>query len=150
LHSVASFGAVTGVTIRNVEFSGFEDTKSDSQALIQIDPDVDMPGFGNFDSWTKLQGITVPDGMDPFHFDFNDAVDNGIAGLYLIDIDSSMNPGGGSIQGASAVIADTADMKAFVDMSRCDSFPQYAYLYCKQTCLRTITFAIDPAECSFV
>lgn len=147
LPSRAQEGAIIGATLRNIDFVNFEDTRSESKAvLIEIDPELEEDGFGNFDAWTKLEGITVPNGVDPFHFDFNNAVDEGKAGLYIVDMDSGMDPSCGSFQGTSTVIADTDDMKTFVDMDLCASFPQQAYLYCKQTCLRTITFAIDPAE----
>jgi hypothetical protein len=127
---LSGHGGTEGI-IQNVEFLGFEDTMSDTKCMIQVKPGAERASEGSLQG-SIVKGIKVPDGMDPFHFDFSEAVDMGIKGLYVLDSDSSMNPSSSStFTGASTVIANTADMRARVDLSKCTTYSDYAFLYCR-------------------
>lgn len=58
-----------------------------------------------------------------------------------------MKPVGSSAVGTSSIISNTPAMRAFIDVSAsCHDFSILGYLYCRNTCLRTVTFATSPTE----
>jgi hypothetical protein len=143
LHGFATDPSLQGATIRNVRFSDFLDTRSNHTALIQIDS---QKWIGNFDFWTTIEGVQIEDDVSPLHFYFLKAALNGISNVYLTDLDSSMKPKGSSASGTSSVVSDTPEMTTFLDASKCEAFPDRGFLYCSETCLRTVTFAVNPAQ----
>jgi hypothetical protein len=144
LHGFVRDPSLPGATIRNVRFSGFSGSQSNHTALIQFD---DEKWSGNFDYWTTVEGVQIDDDeISPLHFYFLKAALNGIRNVYLTDLDSSMKPKGSSASGTSSVVSDTLEMTTFLETSRCESFPDRGFLYCIDTCLRTVTFATSPAE----
>ena len=139
LHGFAIDISNDGATIRDIEFSGFSDTLANHTALIEIDADAT---HGHFDYWTTLQGVTVTDDVTPAQFDFRGAMANGIDNVYLTDIDSGMRPHGSTATGVSTVISNTPAMTKFIDMSKCESFAERSYMYCVDTCLRSVLLAV--------
>ena len=147
LHPFARNPSKKGLTVKNIVFEGFHETSvSEHTALVEIDRDGDDPWTGNFNYWTTFEGVTIKNSDFPFLFDFNQALNNLFNGVYLVDLDSSMKPPSSKATGTSTVIADSPEVKAFVDMDRCTSFKDRGYLYCEDTCLRSVTFAVDPGQ----
>lgn len=139
LHSFATDMANRGTTIRGVKFSKFPDGR-----LIEVD---EKKWSGHFDFWTTIKDTQVSDEINPIMFDFRKAEANGITDIFLTDVDSSLKPIGMSAQGPSSVISNSPQMSAFVDVSgKCVDFSIRGYMYCVDTCLRTVTFATSPAE----
>jgi len=141
LHGFATDSSLGGATIRDVTFSEFADTRSDHTALIQIDSE---KWTGNFDFWTTIEGVQITDDVTPLQFNFFKAASSGVQNIYLTDIDSSMKPQGSTALGTSSVISDSSEMTAFLNLNQCESFPDRGFLYCSETCLRTVTFATSP------
>ena len=142
LHSFSTDMSRQGATIRNVRFSGFPISLGKDMAMIQVDDDM---WSGTFDYWSTIEGVQIDSDSSPFHFSFLKAARQGISNVYLTDLDSGMKPSSSTVSGTSTVISDSNEMKAFIALDHCDSFPGQGYLYCN-TCLRTITFASNPAE----
>lgn len=144
LHGFVRDPSLQGATIRNVRFSGFSGSRSNHTALIQFDSE---KWSGNFDYWTTVEGVQIDDdNISPLHFYFLKAALNGVRNVYLTDLDSGMKPKGSSASGISSVVSDSPEMTTFLETSRCVSFPNRGFLYCSDTCLRTVTFATSPAE----
>jgi len=86
-----------------------------------------------------------------------DAEDIGISDLYLTDVDSSFRPPGSTAVGTSTIIGDagsiysfidanTGSAASFIDTSKCTtSIYHRCSKYCEDTCLRTVTYTVDPA-----
>jgi len=69
----------------------------------------------------------------------------------LTDLDSSMKPNGSTAVGTSSIVSSSAQMSAFIDVSaKCHDFSDRGYFYCRGTCLRTVTFAVSPAETEYL
>jgi hypothetical protein len=144
LHGFTTNMDRSGATVRDVSFSGFSDTGSSRSALITIDNSVE---HGHFDFWTTLQGLQQLDGdITPRQFEFTRAKTAGTSGIYITDLDSSMRPSGSTASGVSTVISDTPEITHFLDTGNCVHFPEQSYMYCPNTCLRTILYSVDPAE----
>lgn len=141
LHGFSQFDE-GGARVSDVTFSGFEDAGSESVALIDVDGEIKA---GYFDYSSSVANIIVKENVADFMFNFSKALVSGVEDVYVIDLDSSMNPQGNAATGVSAVVMDTDLMKTFIDPNSCNSFPTRSYLYCRDTCIRTITYAIDPA-----
>lgn len=139
LHGFTLDGTNDGALIRDVGFYGFEDTRASHSALIEIDADAT---HGHFDYWTTLQNVGYNGDVTPAQFDFRNAMANGIDNIYLTDIGSGMRPAGSAATGVSTVISNTTAMTHFLDMSKCESFPERAYMYCGDTCLRSVVLAV--------
>jgi len=75
--------------------------------------------------------------------DFCDAQTAGVSSLYIIDLDSSLRETSSSFSGTSSIVAGS---NPFVLTDRCIPSPDHCHSYCEDTCLRTVTFAIDPAN----
>lgn len=72
--------------------------------------------------------------------------DEGVTGLYIIDKDSSLRPKTSSFAGTSAIIGNIGSMSSFIDTNKCITSPAYkCSLYCEDTCLRTVTYTVDPS-----
>lgn len=56
-----------------------------------------------------------------------------------------MKPSGSSASGVSTVVSDTNLMKTFLDQNKCESVSSRGYMYCSNTCIRTITYSVDSA-----
>ncbi|KAL7565473.1 hypothetical protein ACA910_012212 [Epithemia clementina (nom. ined.)] len=146
LHPSARNPSKQGLSVLSIAFEGFDKTLSEHTALIQIDADSNDPWTGNFNYWTTFKNINVKDKDFPFHFDFNESLWNSTKGIYLVDVDSTMNPSSSDATGTSTVIADSEEVKAFVDLNKCTTYKEGRYLYCRETCLRSITFGVDPGQ----
>ncbi|KAL7580949.1 hypothetical protein ACA910_005765 [Epithemia clementina (nom. ined.)] len=147
LHQFVRDPSHKGLTVQNISFEGFHPTAiSDHCALVEIDRDSNDPWTGNFNYWTTFEGVRIKNNEFAFQFDFNQALNNSFKGVYLVDLDSSMKPPSSTATGTSTVIADSDEMKAFVDLDLCTSVQDRGYLYCQDTCLRSVTFAVDPGQ----
>ena len=149
LHPSAPNPSNKGLTVQNIVFEGFHLTNiSEHSALVELDQETDDPWSGNFDYWTTFEDITIKNNDFPFHFDFVQALNNAnnsYKSIYVVDLDSSMKPPSINATGTSTIIADSDEMKAFIDLDRCTSIEDRGYLYCQETCLRSVTFAVDPS-----
>lgn len=143
LHSFVVRRGEPGALIENVTFSGF--AMSDRRSsLVYIDP---RTKSGNFNYWTTFRNLTLTKEEVPRETcDFSDATSNGVTNIHLTDLDSGLKVT--STNGISTVMSDSDEMKAFVELARCVPYPSQSYLYCTSTCLRTVTFATNPAETS--
>ena len=112
-------------SIVNIVFEGFHPTKiSEHSALVELDQETDDPWSGNFDYWTTFEDITIKNNDFPFHFDFVQALNNAknsYKSVYIVDLDRSMKPPSINATGTSTIIADSDEMKAFIDLDRCTS-----------------------------
>jgi hypothetical protein len=142
LHSFTLNIAREGATIRNITFSGFANTLASHIALIEIDPAV---SHGHFDYLSTFEGITIADDVTPAQFDFTAALANGINDIYLTDLDSGLRPRGSTANGVSTIISNTPAMTQFIDLRNCNQFAERGYMYCKDTCLRTIVLQVPPS-----
>ena len=142
LHGFTLDMSAEGGTIRDITFSGFSDTQANRTALIAIDDDV---SHGHFDYWTTIKGVQLTDDVTPAQFDFSAIMSKGVDNIYLTDLDSGMRPRGSTATGVSTVISNTPAMTKFIDLNKCEEFPERSYMYCKDTCLRTVLFAVPPS-----
>lgn len=142
LHGFTLNGDNDGASITDIAFSGFAETQANHSALFEIDADTT---HGNFDFWTTLKGVTVSDDVTPAQFDFRSAMANGIDNVYLTDIGSGMRPAGVAATNVSTVISNTPAMSHFLDLNKCRAFPERAYMYCSNTCLRTVLLSVPPS-----
>jgi hypothetical protein len=131
-----------GAQIRSVSFSGFDDTGSNYVALIDIDDEVNS---GSFDYLSSVSDVTIEGDVAPFQFDFTKALASGVEDAYIVDLDSSMKPKGSTATGVSSVVSNSDLMKTFLSQETCQAFPTRGYMYCADTCIRTITYAVNPA-----
>lgn len=143
LHGFTTSMERSGATISGVTFSGFNNTGSSKSALIAVDDELE---HGHFDFWTTLQGISIDSSVNIPFFDFSRAHVRGITNVYITDLDSSMRPSGVVASGTSTVLSNTPEMTHFLDTSQCGDFPDKGFLYCPNTCLRTVLFTVNPAE----
>ena len=146
LHSFARNPSNKGLTVQDIVFEGFKADIAEHSALVEIDREADDPWSGNFNYWTTFERIAIKDSDSPLYFDMIQAVNNSYKSVYLVDLDSSMKPSSSSAKGTSSVIANSNEMKAFIDRNRCTSVQSGEYLYCERTCLRSVTFAVDPGR----
>ena len=133
----------SGATIRNISFSGFLASDSMHTALMDVD---DAFQGGHFTYWSTISGISIEGGAVPNFFDFRAASDNNYSDVYITDLDSSVKPGGSPFVGVSTAISNTQQMTAFLNKTRCVEFDERRYMYCENTCFRTVTYATDPTE----
>ena len=147
LHSFARDPSMIGLEVKDITFEEFHNTGSEFTALVEIDSESDDRWSGQFDFWTTFEGVQIIPQV-PHHFNFVKAQDTLHKGVYLVDLDSSMKPDivADRTKTASSVISDSDEMKAFVDLSKCWPFEKQGYLYCHDTCLRSVTFAVDPGQ----
>jgi len=66
--------------------------------------------------------------------------------MFVIDSDSSLKPSKVSFEGTSSLIGRTKEMSAFIDNSKCTDVDEHCYRYCTDTCLRRVTYLVDPAD----
>ena len=135
LHGFTLDTANDGASIRNVEFSGFDDTMT----LVEIDPDA---SHGHFDYWTTFHDVSVDGDVTPAQFDFTGAISNGIDDIFLTDIGSGLRPQGTPAADVSTIISNTPVMTHFLDTSKCEEFAERGYMYCSDTCLRSVLLSV--------
>eukprot|EP00548_Thalassiothrix_antarctica_P009388 CAMPEP_0194161454 /NCGR_PEP_ID=MMETSP0152-20130528/78944_1 /TAXON_ID=1049557 /ORGANISM="Thalassiothrix antarctica, Strain L6-D1" /LENGTH=1489 /DNA_ID=CAMNT_0038871245 /DNA_START=953 /DNA_END=5423 /DNA_ORIENTATION=+ len=132
--------SIEGITIHNVSFTGFDDPNI-KNLLIRVDNEA-KTGF-----FSTISNIQSDQSLTPDKFEFLSSEDSGILeDLYIIDLDSSMRPIGSTTTGVSAVVSNSPMMTAFLPQNSCDFFPMNGYAYCSDACLRSVTFAVDPAD----
>ena len=134
-----------GTVIQNVEFMGFHRDYALNAALFEVDVDQTRLWDGVFSFWSLLDNIAVDDLSVTVPFDLRRATANKHAAVYLVDYDSSLKLPGNGAQTSSTIIADLDDVKAFCDLENlCHRNNVQKYWYCRNTCLRTVIFAVDP------
>lgn len=74
-----------------------------------------------------------------------DAGYQGVEDIYLIDLHASSSSTR-KIGGSSSVISHGSPILNFVPPELCTPYPDQCLSYCTNTCLRTVTYAVDPAE----
>jgi hypothetical protein len=100
---------------------------------------------GSFDYFTTLMDISLTPGTKPITL--CRAKEVGVTDIYIVDTDSSLHPDGtSSFTGTSTIMSDSVQMTTFLNPDKtCTLLPEECYLYCEDTCLRTVTYEIDPA-----
>ena len=146
LHSFARDPSKKGLTIRNIVFDGFDGTNTTHTALVEIDGDSDDPWTGNFNYWTTFEGVKIRNSDVDFYFDFLEAMEKSYKGVYLVDVDSSMRPPSSDATGISTIIADSDEITTFVDPELCTRVRNRGYQYCRDTCLQSYTYGVDPGQ----
>jgi hypothetical protein len=137
-----SFFDQGGAQVRSVSFSSFESSASKYVALFDVD-DEDISN--SFDYPASLSDIKIEGNVTPFHFDFTKALANGVNDVYVIDLTSCMKPNGSNATGVSSVVANSDLMKTFLVRNDCDIFSASGYMYCSDTCIRTLIYSVDPS-----
>jgi Pyruvate/2-oxoacid:ferredoxin oxidoreductase delta subunit len=77
-------------------------------------------------------------------FQLCDAFQASIQDVYLIDIDGSLGPPLENTTGVASLVGKNRDMRTFIPEEKC-SERDGCYFYCIDTCLRTVSFSVDPA-----
>jgi hypothetical protein len=130
---------------KNVRFSGFNDTGCDVSAVFWADDEVSI---GSWDYWAALEDSKVEGVSEGQIANFCRAVNVGIADSYIIDKDSAFGEALGSTGGPSTIMTHTnthTKLQSFVEPTLCHDYPENCYSYCENTCLRTVTFRVDPS-----
>lgn len=96
---------------------------------------------GTFDYFTSLSQVQVEESTTVV--DFCDAELAGVSSLYIVDLDSSLRQTSSTFSGTSTIVAGS---NPFALTDRCTPSPDHCHSYCEDTCIRTVTFAIDPAN----
>ena len=65
--------------------------------------------------------------------------------MYIIDSTSGMKPIGSIASGVSSVVANSNLMKTFLVMNKCEVFSASGYMYCSDTCIRTLIYSVNPS-----
>lgn len=134
-----------GTKIQNVEFSGFREDYAATTSLFDVDVDNTRLWDGVFSFWSLLEDISVDDMSVTIPFDMRRTTAANHAAVYLVDSDSSLKPLGTAAHSSSTIIADIDDVKAFCDLENlCLRNNPQMYWYCRNTCLRTVIFTVDP------
>lgn len=97
-----------------------------------------------FDYWTTIRDVTMSEGVD-VPIDLCVASESNVTDVYLTDLTSSLRPAGETFLGVSSIVSDSTDMTAlaFLDPNKCTIYADMCYRYCVDTCLRTVTYAVD-------
>ena len=140
LHTFSRFAGDNGPHLRNINFQDFHDTDCWRSFPFSYDNEKRL---GLFDAFASVGGLTFEEQRDIM--DFCKAKDAGIVGVYISDVDGSLDPNQTGRPGTAMI--DTPDMLFFVDESMCTHNPENCYSYC-ETCLRSIRYEIDQAETS--
>jgi len=130
---------------KNVTFSGFNDTGCTDSAVFWADDEVRI---GSWDYWTSLEESKVEGASEGHIANFCRAVNVGIADSYIIDKNSAFGEAFGSLDGPSTIMTYTntnTKMQTFVEPTLCHDYPENCFSYCENTCLRTVTYRVDPA-----
>eukprot|EP00977_Amphora_coffeiformis_P021131 scaffold8852_cov159-Amphora_coffeaeformis.AAC.1 len=136
-----------GSTIKNVEFQSFHQDYATRTKLFDVDSEGTRTWDGIFSFWSLMENIVVDDLSVTNPFDLRRTSASNHAGVYLVDYDSSLKPLGTSARTSSTIIADVDDVKAFCDLNGlCHRNSAQGYWYCRNTCLRTVIFAVDPTN----
>jgi hypothetical protein len=80
-------------------------------------------------------------------FQLCDAFQASIKDVYLIDLidrDGSLGPPQGDTTGVASLVGQDGDMRTFIPGEKCIGMDG-CYFYCKDTCLRTVSFSVDRA-----
>eukprot|EP00978_Attheya_sp_CCMP212_P049705 scaffold698486_cov75-Attheya_sp.AAC.1 len=142
LHTFTLNGKNSGAIIRGVSYSGFGDSCGKS-AAIGFDSDVHSTAF---EYWSTLQNVSIAPGDTAITMCKAESRD--VTDAYVTDLDSSFKPEGFEAEGTSAIISDHVEMPsfAFIDLDNCMKVTEGCYMYCKNTCLRTVTYYVDPTH----
>jgi len=129
---------------KNITFSGFIDTGCDISAVFWTDDEVRV---GSWDYWTALEDSKVEGASEVHIANLCRAVNVGITDLYITDKNSAFGEDHGSTEGPSTIMLYTNTHKKlqyFVEPTFCHDHPENCFSYCENTCLRTVTFLLDP------
>jgi hypothetical protein len=99
---------------------------------------------GAFDYFTVMSDISQEDGSVPVNM--CDAGSTGVNDMYLTDLGGYSSTTTRNVGGSSSVISDGSPILTFVPQELCTSYPDQCLSYCENTCLRTVTYAVDPAS----
>lgn len=142
LHSFVRHTVYLGATIVGTRFSGFENTGCGHEVVFDFDDDIFS---GSFDYFTSVSGISVEEGNVPVSM-CTASRTSGVNNIYVMDLDSSLRPQSSQYGGVSAIVSLHPSMTTFIEQSKCVSRPEQCYAYCENTCLRTVTYAVNLAE----
>jgi len=144
IHTFARDPNDSGAIFRGVSYSGFDDNELSNcgQQTVAFNFD-DKVQTTMFDFWTTIEDVSISDGGAPISFCQAEGSD--VTDVYITDLDSSLRPKGLEANGASTIMSDNAKMPAliFIDQRNCVSWKDRCCMYCINTCLRSITYAID-------
>lgn len=77
-------------------------------------------------------------------FQLCDAFQASIKDVYLIDRDGSLGASLENTTRVASLVGQNGDMLTFIPEEKCREMDG-CYFYCKDTCLRTVSFSVDPA-----
>lgn len=169
LHTFTRDHEAVGAILENVQFSGFVGNGCPKSVGIDFDDEVIcimnyLIGLsegrmsyhytvssllvqvrsGKFDYFTVMSDIAQEDGSIPV--DMCDAGYEGVNDIYLTDLGGYASTTTRNVGGASSVIIDGSPILSFIPDELCTPYPDQCLLYCENTCLRTVTYAVNPAS----
>lgn len=98
---------------------------------------------GTFDYFSVLSDVTIEDGAVPV--DFCRAKEHGISDVYLTDLTGSLQTSTSrGFNTPLTIISDDSLALSFLPSDRCILFANQCIAYCEDTCLRTVTYKVDP------
>ena len=142
LHTFVRHTIYDGATLGGTAFSGFGDTGCPAESVFDFDDDIFN---GSFDYFTTLSGILIQDAADVAMSMCFAAERSGVNNIYIIDLDSSLKPATSRFFGTSSIMSNHPTMTTFVEPSKCTPRPEHCYVYCEDTCFRTVTYGVNLA-----
>ena len=98
---------------------------------------------GSFDYFTVLSDILQEDGSVPVNM--CDAGVEGVKDIYITDLVGRSSSTTRNVARSSSVVSNGSPLLTFLPPGQCTAYPDQCLVYCENTCLRTVTYAIDPA-----
>lgn len=90
-----------------------------------------------------MENIFVEEGAVPV--DLCEAKEQGVDDIWVTDLHSSLQSSTSrSFSGASTIITEDSWISTFLSSDDCLVFANQCLAYCKDTCLRTVTYQVDP------
>jgi hypothetical protein len=142
LHTWKMRKEAAGVTIKQVNMTGFGGI--DCQGIAAIHMDENTLKQSVFDSLTTFEDVLLAEGSNVIDFCAASMAADPIDNVYLIDRDGSLRPSSRTSTGPSSLISDSSKMRAFVSAARCTEVSGRCYIYCENTCFRSVRFEVNP------
>jgi len=130
---------------KNVTFSNFNDTGCDAPGVFWTD---DEFRIGTWDYWTSLEDSKVEGVSKGQIANFCRSLNVGITDSYIVDKNSAFGGPGSSAGQPSTIITHSSThtkLQSFIEPTLCDDHPDNCFSYCENTCLRTVSFRVDPS-----
>ena len=99
--------------------------------------------MGRFDYFSVLVDVSVENGIIPVNL--CEAKEHNVTDIYLTDLRSNLQTSTSrSFIGSSTIISDDSWISTYLPLYQCKVFADQCLAYCEDTCLRTVTYRVDP------